>query len=109
MSEFKWDKCKVISLEVTDEEKDELLKLIKEVNKKGCDMYQRMEDEYINKAMLYYYSDGDWQKFFEILVSNGYEVTVKMADDDRVEITWKDKNDLVEEIKREARKIEAER
>lgn len=93
---------------LTDSERDELLKMMNDVNRKGCVLEPLYEEEHINKVVLPYYSDGDWQAFVETLVCNEYEVTVRVMDDDVV-ITWKDKDDLVEEIKREARKIEAER
>lgn len=105
---------------------EEFVKMIDEVNKKGCithiNGYEPMyEEEHINKAVLKYSFAGAWQDFFSILLHNGYEITAR-ADDDEIEITWKDKqeslldwvmkdtdSERVEEIKREARKIEAER
>lgn len=88
---------------------EEFIKMIDEVNKKGCvthiNGYEPMyEEEHINKAVLTstYYLD----EFVQALINEGYEPTLKRdRGEDEIEITWKDKNDLVEEIKREARKI----
>ena len=114
---FKWDKGGIKPMEEDDEivmcnefvhPKDDLMDLINEVNSKGCRPIYKDEprfEEHINKAVLQYSFTGAWQDFFSILAHNGYEVTAKVVNDEMV-VTWKDKNDLVEEIKREARKIE---
>ena len=100
---------------------EEFIKMIDEVNRKGCRLVCKdelmYEEEHINRAVLKYSFAGAWQDFFSILLHNGYEITAR-ADDDEIEITWKDKqeslldwvmkdanSDRVEEIKREARKI----
>ena len=95
---------------------EEFIKMIDEVNRKGCRPVCKDEPmcpnyepmEHINKAVLTsrYYLD----EFVQALINEGYKVMLEgTAKEDEVVITWKDKNDLMEEIKREARKIEAER
>lgn len=114
---FKWEKGGVRPVEEDNEilmgneyvhPKDDLLKQIAEVNRKGCRPVYKDEpryEEHINRATLVW-TGGAWQDFIGILLSNGYEVTAKCNDGIDIDVTWKDKNDLVEEIKREARKIE---
>ena len=78
---------------------EEFIKMIGEVNRKGCvthiNGYEPMcpnyePMEHINRAVLKYSFAGAWQDFFSILLHNGYEITAR-ADDDEIEITWKDK------------------
>lgn len=62
-------------------------------------------EEHINKAVLTkrYYLD----EFVNALLNEGYELTLKRDSNEVVtEITWKDKHDLVDEIKKMAREIE---
>ena len=89
---------------------EEFIKMIDEVNRKGCITHiePMYEEEHINRAVLTsrYYLD----EFVQALINEGYKVMLEVtAKEDEVVITWKDKSDLMEEIKREARKIEAER
>lgn len=63
------------------------------------------EEAHINKAVLTsrYYLD----EFVNALLNEGYVLTLKRAENEVVtEITWKDKNDLTEEIKKMARELE---
>ena len=89
---------------LTDSERDELLKMMNDVNRKGCVLEPLYEEEHINRVTLVW-EGGAWQDVIGILLANGYEVTAKCNDGIDIKITWKDKNDLAEEIKREARKI----
>lgn len=114
---FKWEKGGVRPVEEDNEilmgnehlhPKDDLVDLIREVNRKGCRPVYKdepmYEEEHINKAVLTsrYYLD----EFVQALINEGYKVMLEgTAKEDEVVITWKDKNDLMEEIKREARKI----
>lgn len=64
----------------------------------------KYEEEHINVAVLTYYPHA-WEDFLNILLSNGYKVSIVKVEapdskDDKVEITWKDKNDFAEEIKK---------
>lgn len=101
-------------------EDKEFIDMMSEVNRKGCvthikgyepmcPNYEPMyEEEHINKAVLT--SRYCLDEFVQALLNEGYEVRLNRGrNEDEMVITWKDKNDLVEEIKREARKIEAER
>ena len=81
---------------------------------KGCPYYEpKHEEEHINKAVLTYYPHA-WEDFLNILLLNGYKVSIVKVEapdskDDKLEITWKDKHDLVDEIKKMARELEVER
>lgn len=70
----------------------------------------KYEEEHINRVRLAYYPHA-WEDVINILLSNGYKVSIVKVEapdskDDKVEITWKDKNDLVDEFKKMVREIE---
>lgn len=68
-----------------------LIDMMKEVNTKGCVMEESRHKEFTNMAVLMYGKTGSWIDFHSVLISNGYEVTSKVIDGDKIVFTWKDK------------------
>lgn len=79
---------------------NEFIEMMREINQRPCVFYDepRYEEiEHINKIEIEYSYNGAHQDLIAILLHNGYEINAKIVGN-VMEITWKDKPDLVDEV-----------